>query len=359
MTSRFDRGVFTLSFDFELVWGSRDLYPDVAPLAAMARITRERVFPALLQQLTALGMVATWATVGSLFLGEARREGGLLHPTLVPPRHAWRPEWLKGVPEGLECDHPEFYARSLVIALRDAGQEVGSHSFTHPVFGDVGCSRETADSELRRCVQEASKLGIPLRSFVFPRNVAGHVDLLAKHGFTCWRGLEPVWYRRTSVPGPVGRIAHLAEVIAAKTPPTVMPVRDRFGLWNIPASSSLLPVDGVRRRIPIQRRVDRAVRGLDAAASDGRISHLYTHPINLASDPAGMLAAFQTILTHAARLRDAGRLDVLPMAEVAQRAAASGPGPKQHRLEGLEDDQAVEDGAHLLDGEELVAELLR
>lgn len=323
MTSRFDRGVFTLSFDFELVWGSRDLYPDVAPLAAMARVTRERVFPALLQQLTSLGMVATWATVGSLFLGESRREGGVLHPGLTPPRHAWRPDWLGGVPEGTEAEHPEFYARNLVIALRDAGQEVGSHSFTHPVFGDAGCSRETADSELRRCVEEATKLGISLRSFVFPRNVAGHADLLAKHGFTCWRGLEPVWYRSARVPGPLSRAAHLAEVIAAKSPPTVMPRRDEHGLWDIPASSSILPVDGVRRLIPVSRRVRRAIRGIDKAAADGRISHLYTHPINLASDPVGTLAAFQAILTHAARLRDAGRIEVLPMAEVAQRAAAS------------------------------------
>lgn len=323
MTSRFDRGVFTLSFDFELVWGSRDLYPDVAPLAAMARITRERVFPALLTQLTSLGMVATWATVGSLFLGEARRKGGALHADLVPPRHAWRPNWLGDVPEGSEAEHPGFYARSLVIALRDSGQEVGSHSFTHPVFGDPGCSRETADSELRRCVEEATKLGISLRSFVFPRNMAGHTDLLAKHGFTCWRGLEPVWYRRPAVPGPLSRIAHLGEVLAAKSPPTVMPQRDEHGLWNIPASSSILPVDGVRRLIPISRRVRRAIRGLDQAAADGRISHLYTHPINLACDPAGLLAAFHAILTHAARLRDAGRLDVLPMGEVARRASAS------------------------------------
>ncbi len=321
MLPPYDRGIFTLSFDFELVWGSRDLFDDPAPLLAMARVTRNRVFDALLRMLERHRVVATWATVGHLFLDRGEKEGGTLHPDVVPPQHRWRAApWFDGVPEGSEADHPEFYGRSLVLKLRDAGQEVGSHSFSHPVFGDPGCSREAADSDLAQCVMEAAVLGIPLRSFVFPRNVPGHVDLLARHGFTCWRGPEPVWYRHERVPTPLSRLLHLADVARAGRPPTVLPYKDEHGLWVIPASSSLLPVDGIRRFLPISRRVKRAIRGIDQAVSDRRISHLYTHPINLASDPEGMLAAMEAILAHAARLRDAGRLEILPMGEIAVRA---------------------------------------
>lgn len=322
MFPTYDRGVFTLSFDFELVWGSRDLYADPAPLMAMARVTRDRVFDALLTLLDRHRIVATWATVGHLFLDRTERVGGRLHPDVVPPKHAWRPEpWFDGVPEGTESQHPEFYGRSLVLKLRDAGQEIGSHSFSHPIFGDAGCSRESADSDLAQCVLEAAVLGIPLRSFVFPRNMPGHIDLLARHGFTCWRSTEPVWYRDPRVPGPVSRIAHLWDVARAGRPPTVMPHKDEHGMWVIPSSSSLLPVDGPRRFLPISRRVKRAVRGIDQAVVDRRISHLYTHPINLASDPEGMLGAMDTILGHAARLRDAGKLEVLSMGQIAERGS--------------------------------------
>jgi peptidoglycan/xylan/chitin deacetylase (PgdA/CDA1 family) len=325
----FDHGVFTLSLDFELAWGSRDLVDDVQPLLEASRVIRRRVFPELLRTLGELGVVATWATVGHLFLGCATPGQCGLHPGLVPPRHRWKKTpWLEGVPEGTEEAHPEFYGRSLVIQLRDAGQEIGCHSFSHPIFGDPGCSRRTAETELAHCVAAAAELDIPLRSFVYPRNSAGFVDLLARHGFTCWRGQEPVWFYRPSVPKVVGRAAHFAAVARASRPPTVLPFRDRYGLWCIPGSGSFLPYNGVLRAIPISRRVERAIAGIDSAVAERRVSHFWLHPLNLADEPTAMLGGLKRVLEHAARRRDAGRLEILPMAELAARAEAmSAPTP--------------------------------
>ncbi len=317
----FDRGVFTLSFDFELVWGSRDLMSDISPLVEASRIFRSGLFHRLLGRMTQLEVVATWATVGHLFLDHAELGDNGLHPDLIPPRHRWRSApWLDGVPAGDELSHPEFYAQSLVLQLHEAGQEIGCHSFSHPIFGDEGCSRKTAHSEVKRCVQCAAELGIPMRSFVFPRNSSGFLDVIAEHGFTCWRGEAPVWYHHPSVPRRVRRAAHFADVALAATPPTVMPVRGPHGLWNIPASGSFFPYSGSRRAIPIPRRVRRAVYGIDRAAAERRISHLWLHPINLADEPEPMLAGLLRVLEHAARLRDEGRLEILPMAAVADRA---------------------------------------
>lgn len=317
----FQRGVFTLSFDFELVWGMRDIVADMAPLLRLGRITRQQVFGPLLARLKQRGIVATWATVGNLFRAGAELVDGRLFPDISPPKHTWRAApWFEGVPTGTEAEHPEFYARTLVRQLRDAGQDVGSHSFSHPIFGDPGCSRQTAESELKRCIAEADELGITMRSFVFPRNMVGHVDLLRKYGFTCWRGLEPVWWRHPRATESLARLAHFGEVLRAKCPPTVMPTRDAHGLWNIPASCSFLPIDGIRRAIPLSRRVERCQRGIDQAAADQRICHIYLHPINLASEPKRMVAALGDVLDHAARLRDAGKIEILSMRDVAERA---------------------------------------
>src|SRR3712207_8281369 len=38
-------------------------------------------------------------------------------------------------------------------------------SFSHVIFGDPGCSRATAESELAACVRAARALGVALRSF--------------------------------------------------------------------------------------------------------------------------------------------------------------------------------------------------
>ena len=198
----------------------------------------------------------------------------------------------------------------------------GSHSFSHPIFGDPGCSRAAAESDLSRCVALADELGVKLDSFVFPRNQSGHVDLLASHGFTCWRPIEPAWFLSRRVPRPVGRLGHLAEVVAARTPPTVMPSVDEHGLVRIPGSATFLPAHGIRRAIPMSRRVKRSTRGIDRAVHRREVFHLYTHPINLAAAPEEMLDAMGQVLRHAARLRDQGHLDILSMGELARRWTA-------------------------------------
>ncbi len=322
MSPRLERGVFTLSFDFELVWGSRDIIDPVEPLLEEARRTRQDVFEPMVRLLAETGVHATWATVGHLFLDQAYKVGGVLHPDVVPARHPWRRvPWFVGVPQGTEAEHPEFYGRSLVMRLVEEGHEVGSHSFSHPIFSDPGCSRQTADTELARCVAEASKLGITLRSFVFPRNEVGHLDLLARHGFTCWRGPAPSWYDQPGLLRRAGRLAHLVDVARAGEPPTVLPRPSAHGLWNIPASASFLPVHGVRRHIPVRQRVLRCIKGLDAAVRDGRIFHLWTHPINLANDPDTLISAFGEVFQHAQRLVQAGDLEVQTMGQLADRAA--------------------------------------
>jgi peptidoglycan/xylan/chitin deacetylase (PgdA/CDA1 family) len=323
MLSTPGRGVFTLSLDFELAWGSRDLSDNIEPLLRLARVTREQVFHPLLELLESRGMSATWATVGHLFLPSARREAGRLHPQLTPPRHAWKPDWFAGVPEGDETSAPEFYARSLVQRLLQSGQEVGSHGFSHPIYGDPGCTEEAARADLAAARAAAADMGVTLRSFVFPRNVHGHLGLLREAGFTCWRPLEPAWYRRPGGPGSVVRLAHLADVARAACPAVVTPRVGDFGLVEYPASASFLPMEGVRRFIPMRQRVERCRRGLDRAAEEGKAFHLASHPHNLASHPRVMLAAFGAVLDHAARLRDAGRIEVLSMGAVADRLLAT------------------------------------
>lgn len=323
MANTLPRGVFTLSLDFELAWGSRDLVADASELERMSVITRERVFEPLIELFQRHGVVGTWATVGHLFLDHAARTRGRLHPAHPRPAHAWHRDWLAGVPEGDERTAPAWVGRSLVERLRDAGQEVGSHAFTHVIFGDPGCSRDVADAELARCVREAETLGIRLRSFVFPRNVPGHLDLLRKHGFTSWRGHEAAWWRRPGLPRPLMRGGHLLDVVSGRRAPPAFPERGVDGLWNLPASAVFAPVDGARRFIPMRQRVRRAVAGIDAAARRRGMCHLYIHPINFATDPDRMLRGLGEVLAHAAKVRDEGRLDLLSMGEVAERLDAA------------------------------------
>jgi peptidoglycan/xylan/chitin deacetylase (PgdA/CDA1 family) len=312
-----DRGVFTLSLDFELIWGTLDLSGPDAFREACERERSSEVFDRFLALLDEFEIPATWCVVGHLMLGSCATVNGRKHPEIVRPRHEWYPDdWFDNDPCGDEESFPIFYGRSLVEKLLacETEQEIGCHSFSHVIFGDRGCSRETADSEVRACVEVARELGVSLRSFTFPRNKVGHLDVLREHGFTCFRGPEPT--RREG------------GAISMRRPPMTVPAPSH-GLVNIPASMEYSRMHGRRRYVPRPRGAKGALRGVERAVREQQVFHLWLHPTDLAEETESMLEGLGAVFEAAARARERGELEVLPMAEVAARASANARQPER------------------------------
>jgi len=313
------KGILTISLDLELIWGALDL-DGPGRFRKACEIERSVVIDRLLDLLVEFDISATWCVLGHLFLDRCQAEDGLKHPEIIRPSHSWyRYDWFRHDPGGDERSEPLFFGRSLVEKIKSCPvpQEIGCHSFSHVVFGDSGCSREAAESEIAECVRLGRQMGIELRSFAFPRNQVGHLDVLADYGFNCYRGPDPTWYDKPGIPGPLKRLAHLLDVFAAARPPLVDCEPAEFGLWNIPGSMIYFPSHGIRRFVPMSRRVKRAVKGLNAAARQGRIFHLWFHPTNLADQTEKMFGGLRSILRHAEALREQGRLEILPMCAIA------------------------------------------
>ena len=146
----------------------------------------------------------------------------------------------------------------------------------------------------------------------------GHFDLLAEAGFRCFRGPENKWFE--TVPGERLRAGlRLIDGRLATTPCVqhVQQTDDR--LWMIPSSQFYAPFMSVGRHVSLEARVMKAVKGLRRAAETGGVFHLWTHPFNLGIRTDELLTGLQRILYEAGRLRDAGRLDILPMGGIAER----------------------------------------
>lgn len=315
-----ERGVFTISIDFELIWGTLDLFgPD--GFRDACGVERAEVIDRLLALFVEYDVSASWCMLGHLFLDRCTIAEGRKHPEIVRPAHAWHEaDWFIHDPCGSEESAPLFYGRSLLEKIRACPirQEIGCHSFSHVIFGDAGCSRATAESEVAACVRLARELGLEMRSFAFPRNQVGHLDVLNEYGFTCYRGPDPLWYEQSNGRRHfIKRLAHLWDVLTATPPPVVLPEQTASGLWNIPGSMIYFPMHGLRRYIPISIRVKRAIKGLEAAARERRIFHLWFHPTNLAFQMEQMFSGLRAILQHAARMRARGILEIQPMGALA------------------------------------------
>ena len=75
-------------------------------------------------------------------------------------------------------------------------------------------------------------------------------------------------------------------------------------------------MDGIRRYIPMERRVRRAVKGLEAAVRQQRIFHLWFHPTNLAQETEAMFKGLRAICRRARELQNEGKLEFLPMGSI-------------------------------------------
>lgn len=318
------RGVFTLSIDTELAWGGFDR-PDREQRWRQEEGSRE-VVRRLLALFERHRISATWAVVGHLFLERCNGGGPVAHPEIPRPYAPWfSRDWYSLDPRSSASEAPLWYAPDLIRLLRQASptQEIASHSFAHLVFGDSGCSADAAAGDLAACEAAAGDWGLNLRSFVFPRNRVGHLPLLPRYGFICYRGPDPTWFE--PLPRPLRRAAHFLDDLAGLPPPTVLP-QFRSGLWDLPGTMMWQGRDGPRRLLPLGSRVRKALAGLREAARRRRLFHLWFHPVNFVADREAQLAAFERVLAAAAGRRDRGELEILTMASFTARLEGAATG---------------------------------
>jgi peptidoglycan/xylan/chitin deacetylase (PgdA/CDA1 family) len=309
----FDRGVVVVSIDTELAWGNAHRRP-APPIDAAAE---RAAIGAALEVLDRHEIPATWAVVGHLFLDGCQAVGGRSHPEIIRPT-GWdgrdaADDWFSIDPAGSAADHPGHYGPDVVGAIAACGtaQEIGSHSFSHMDAGDPRCTDAAFSSELRRCQEVAGDAGMALRSFVYPRNSIGHVDLLGAHGFTAYRGPRPAPF---ATAGPVvGAVLRAADRLRPLAGSAVWPTRRDDGVWDVPQTVLLAPSEGRRRHLPVELRAWLPRRRIDQAARTRSLAHLWLHPSNLAADPERGLAVLDRVCRVAEAHRAAGRLETCSM----------------------------------------------
>ena len=313
-TAVLQRGVFTVSLDFELAWGTRGRRK-AGFLEPYYDGTRQAI-DGLLCLCERYEVQATWAVVGALLLGTAQED----------EKHPWLGNAeFDDVPPGNAVTHPRWYAEDVLEKIRSCAveQEIACHTLTHR-FVDAGPAGKAAFAcELDQSIALFDQLCLPRPvTFIYPKAQMGHFDLLQKKGFKCFRGPEPGWFE--SLPGTIpSALVRFADARLGWCPQVGFPKQSEDGLWVIPSSQFYSPKMSVGRYVSINARVAKARKGLDAAARGQMVYHLWTHPFNLGCDIQELLSGLERIFRHAAKLRDQGRLEVLSMDNLTDRCEGS------------------------------------
>lgn len=305
-------GVLTISLDTELAWGCFDLDGVEIPEAVYRRTTE--VVTRLCNLFEKYQISATWAIVTHL-LKDCRSEP--YHQSRVEPEFDWINRWFDALP-CVDCAADIWHSPELIETIRNCAvnQEIGLHGDTHMILGAAGCSQAAANAEIEAAIRTAREAGMNPTSFVYPRNSIGHRSILQKHGLTAYRGRNAHWYERRDIPEFCRKGLRFLEEALVRTPPVVVP-REFTGLVEIPGSQIFRPNHGGWQWTPEASQLRRAAKGMEQAASTGKIFHLWFHPFNLARDPEYLLDLFEQILSRAKALRDTGQLEVLTFRDIA------------------------------------------
>lgn len=296
-------GVFMISLDFELRWGTRDSIPFRRYRDNV--LGARKVIPQILAAFAASGVHATWATVGFLFFD--RKEELLaslpkILPTYLNPSLSPYP-YIASIGNDERHD-PYHFARSLVLEIAcHPGQEIGTHTFSHYYCLEDGQTAAAFQADLAAAQTAAHSLGIVLRSLVFPRNQcnSNYLRICKKLGILTYRGVEQAWPYQPEQTGrthPAKKLVRLLDSYVnvtgdhdfkAKQVEPEVPI-------NLPSSRFLRPFSYAS--VLDNLRLQRILAGMTRAARYGTAFHLWWHPHNFGADPETNMLYLEKILTH-------------------------------------------------------------
>ena len=297
-----DKPTFIISLDVELIWGYIS-EPTNKVISLMKNDNRKvrSCIDTLLNLFKKHNITATWAVVGHLFLDHCEKEDGIPHRSM----QGFKDDWYSCDPcTDIQRD-PLYYGKDIIekILSNRIEHEIGYHSFSHVIFSE--CSREVAEAEIKEGIKLAKEFGIALKSFVFPENKIGHVDILRENGFKIYRGENLGRYN----PNQSFLIRKFNGGIDKMIAPPVEP-KWMDGIWEIPSSMYFCDPQIKFSVLP------KAKIGLYRAIRAKKVFHVFLHPHNLLMYPS-LEDDLDKFLGTVAKKRDEGKIEVLTMGEFA------------------------------------------
>lgn len=318
-----DKGTFTISLDFELLWG---IFDKVGLGYRPDYFTNTRkVIPLMLEKFANSQIQVTWATVGMLF-AENAEEWKAYSPEYLPSYRnnsfsAY--EWAKQ--NGIR---PEVHFAPELIRqiLQTPGQELGSHTYAHYYTLMRGQSPQQFRQDLKATQKIAGeKFGVSLESLVFPRNHINELyhGICLEEGYSYVRGNPANWFwqetQHESFAKKLFRSADCFLNIGQRTSYTKNEIQNYPGEpIVIPASRILRPL--IKNTSMLNAlRLSRIKAEMELAARLGEIYHLWWHPHNFGNDPQSSILELEDVINHFLMLREKYGMNSLNMKNLGEK----------------------------------------
>lgn len=289
-----DKGLFVISLDFELFWGLHDAKEinDYYDNVNNVRV----VIPRLLSLFKKYQVNATFAVVGAIY-HHSFEEFKLFSKDVIEPQYQTKGlSPYEEVNVEMEKKYPELhFAPEIIKEIRDAGQEIGTHTYSHYYSTELGSDLSSFESDIKKALEIAKIHGDNPKSIVFPRNQLGKrefLDVLKENGITTYRGNPYEKYDGMSF---FTRLYRFCSAYLPISDETVV-VKQEDGIINIPASHFLRPYSSIDILNKLQ--LIRIKNSMKKAAKEKRVFHLWWHPHNLGKNINENLLFLEQVLQY-------------------------------------------------------------
>jgi hypothetical protein len=316
---------FTITLDLELYWGvcaSTSLEGYREHLLGV-----RSVVPDLLTMFANYQIQATWSVVGFLFFGSRNELLANLpnkKPNYINKKYCTYSQ-VKNIGEN-ENEDLFHYAPSLIKMIKETpGQEIGSHTFSHYYCLEAGQDCETFRADLDAAIRVANSWDLSVETLVFPKNQINqsYLPILSEKGIKAYRGNEISWFYTASSATKDSLLKRSMITLdtylnlSGHNAYTQSFIKKSFP-FNIPSSRFLRPYSKKLAKFE-ERRLARILSGLNYAAKNGLVYHLWWHPHNFGGDPQANLAFLRRILDYFREMQNKYAIKSLNMKGLAAR----------------------------------------
>lgn len=290
-----------ISFDFELGWGAVESGRWREREQAGVYESLRPVFRRLITEMDAMGIPATWATVGAMVSDPCMED--FSHLPISAQQNIER--FLKNA-SPMTKDGRDLFE---ILLAAKVPHEIASHSFSHTRFNYPGYDLASQTDDLKRSISVLEKwTGKKITSFVFPQNIAPDFEAVKNAGFEAARispGKGPL-VKRNFIQKIWGYYPHMP---AAATKSTLGPA------LILHPSSLFFPGGG--GRMPVMRRWStrlQTMRALRRPANGRGDTHFWLHPYNLTMVP-NLTSHLIVLLRRIAILRNKKKIVINTLAQ--------------------------------------------
>lgn len=317
-------GILTISLDFELYWGMRELV-SLEDEAFRQRLKGVyKAIPGILKLFKEFNIQATWAVVGFLYCEDGKQLPKYLPEDLPEYDKKELSPYIEALDSDSANNHYKFCPQLIKQIKECPGQEIGTHTFSHYYCLEPGQTQAEFTADLKAAIEVAQQASLKTESLVFPRNQYNkeYLETIAKLGLTNYRGNEPNWLhdwddgKGNKIERRLLRLADAYLPITGHNCYSLENLKSSYPI-NVPASRFLRPYSATLKSLD-SLKLKRIKRDLDYAAQEGLLYHLWWHPHNFGVDLVKNLDFLRKILEHYQRLNKEQDMRSLNMSEVAK-----------------------------------------